>query len=183
MMNQKIKKKHIYLIGFMGSGKSTTGELLAKQLSRPFLDTDELIENLEDQSIPEIFNKLGEAYFRQIESEIIERSSLSTPSVVALGGGAFTIERNREIVHQHGISIYLKWPPTTLYQRLKNSSNRPLLYSHKPEDLFKYIENLLKRRKIYYKMADIIIDGDSCESEEMLVRTIIERIENYHEKD
>lgn len=176
MRNTTINKRHIYLLGFMGSGKSTTGKRLAEQLSRPFLDTDQLIENLEDKSIPEIFKHHGEAHFREIESDIIERTVQSIPTVIALGGGAFTISRNRDIILNNGISIYLKWEAETLHHRLKSSSNRPLLHSHDAEDLIKYIENLLSRRSKFYELADIIIDGEKCESEDALVQTIIERL-------
>ena len=177
----EIRNKHIYLIGFMGSGKSTIGNQLADALSRPFLDTDVLIEQLTERAIPDTFKSHGEAYFRKLETEIVEKAAEDSPAVIALGGGAFTIQRNRDIVSQASISIYLKWTTDTLFIRLKESRNRPLLYPYNADELYAYIEDLLNSRKAFYEMADIIIEGESYESESALVQAIIEKLGTDHD--
>ena len=179
----EISNKHIYLIGFMGSGKSTVGDQLAEALSRPFLDTDAFIEQLEERSIPAIFESQGEAYFRKLEKVIIEKTAEESPLVIALGGGAFTIPRNREIVARAGVSIYLKWTTDTLFDRLKESRNRPLLYPYDADELYAYIEDLLNSRKAFYEMADIIVEGEPYTSESALVQAIIDKLGTDHDRN
>ena len=119
-------KGHLYLVGFMGSGKSTVGPILADQLGREFLDLDELIEEAEETGIPRIFDLRGEAYFRQLESRILASVRDREPSVVALGGGAFSQAPNRGLIFRTGIAVTLRIPLELAWQRSTEMDNRPL---------------------------------------------------------
>jgi len=120
----------IYLVGFMAAGKSTVGRLLAHELGWSFSDVDEEIEAAEGASIAEIFDQRGETEFRRIEHEAVHKRVYAImhgrPMVVALGGGAFADERNRHILTENGVTIWLDCPFPTVCARLEGSSHRPL---------------------------------------------------------
>ncbi len=115
---------NIYLIGFMGAGKSTVGPLLAKRLELPYADLDACIVARAGMTITEIFSRFGEARFR--EMEIAELGALPGPAVISLGGGAFTTPAVREHTAAHGISVYLDWPLDVLRARVGRDPSRPL---------------------------------------------------------
>ncbi|MDA2925987.1 shikimate kinase [Acidobacteria bacterium AH-259-G07] len=144
--------KHVYLVGFMGSGKSTIGPLLAREMDRPFYDLDELIEQERKMRISEIFESKGEPFFRELESHILVQSQHLTTCVMALGGGAFVSEFNREFMLKHGISVWLKIPLQLAKERCKNLPHRPL--AKDPEQF----ESLFHLREMYYRLADIHIE-------------------------
>ncbi|MDR1327948.1 MAG: shikimate kinase [Heliobacteriaceae bacterium] len=139
---------NIVLTGMMGSGKTTVGNALAKQLGRTFIDTDAEIEKDTGMTISQIFQTRGEPYFRKLESEKIA----SLPSgglVISLGGGAFENPETREILLTNSTVIYLKASPETLAQRLNNSTDRPLADK---------LPELLQHREPNYAKARITID-------------------------
>ncbi len=156
---------NIYLTGFRGSGKTTLGKELAKIKQMIFIDMDELIVEKTKLSIPEIFEKYGEAYFRKIESEILLEISANNNQVVSTGGGIIISEGNREILKKTGLCIYLTASPEITYERIKDDGNRPALTS---SPLKKEIGEILKFRKPLYKeTADLVLDTgkndiDSC---------------------
>src|SRR5690348_16803995 len=130
-MNIKLKgTPGIYLVGFMGSGKSTVGRLLAHRLGWSFFDTDDEIEAAEKTSISDIFEKRGEPEFRRIESEIVRQHALwierGRPAVLALGGGAFAQPENRRVVEDRGITVWLDCPFELVSRRTAHASHRPL---------------------------------------------------------
>lgn len=168
--------KHIFLMGFMGCGKTTVGKILATKLNKPFIDTDQEIENKAQKSIPEIFNSRGEPEFRAMEQQIITSLHRFSPAIIALGGGAILSHRNRNIIKNLGHSIYLNWPIETLYQRIKHCKNRPLLKQVSPEKLFDFISAMFTTRKQYYEQADIIINGNEFDSIDALTMAIIKRL-------
>jgi shikimate kinase len=130
-------KKNIYLIGFMGAGKTTVGALLAEILGLPFEDTDHLIERGEGRTISEIFRVEGEPYFRLRESQVIRSTQNSVPKVIALGGGAILLEENRDFLNKNGHVVYLRTERETLATRLsQNQNQRPLLNFNSLETLF-----------------------------------------------
>jgi shikimate kinase len=146
--------KHIYLCGFMGSGKTTIGRLLAKRINRRFVDTDEEIEKIQLRSITEIFEQSGEPEFRRIEKELIRKIALEKePAVIALGGGSMMGLDEQRIVKESGILIYLQCSNHVLLQRIRNTL-RPLLKTES-------FESLLNKRLPGYLIADYIIDNDS----------------------
>lgn len=149
-------KKNIVLIGFMGSGKSTIGRLLARKLDCDFIDTDALIEARTKKRIKEIFEKDGQLIFRQIEAEVVAEVALQKGKVIACGGGVILNPRNVQALRKNGVIIYLKAEPEVLYRRVKESEIRPLLNAPNPEARF--YEIFSERRQRYKKAADRIVD-------------------------
>lgn len=147
--------KHIILIGFMGSGKSTYGKLLANKMGYSFVDTDHYIERKEGRSINDIFSDDGEEYFRNLETEVLgELMEKSEPQVLALGGGTPLKEQNRKLI-KDGYTIFLKITADEAYDRLKDDAERPLLNVKDPKTK---IEELLSvRNPIYEKAADYVL--------------------------
>jgi shikimate kinase len=142
----------IFLVGFMGSGKTTVGRLLAERLGRRFIDLDELIVQQVGKPIRQIFIEDGEAAFRQLESEILCDVANEPDIVISLGGGAFVSESNRRVVHDHGVSVWLDCPFDIILQRLEGASDRPLYQS--PDQL----RALWESRLPSYALANLRID-------------------------
>lgn len=149
--------KHIVLIGFMGSGKSTMGKLIANKLNCPFVDTDHYIEKKEGRSISEIFADDGEEYFRNLETEIVkELLWRKEKTVIAMGGGTPLKEENRELLRKtDAYVIFLKVTGREAYERLKGDTQRPLLQVDNPKEK---IGSLLEvRNPIYESVADYVL--------------------------
>ena len=127
------KKRHVYLTGLMGSGKTTIGKLVARSLGRPFIDLDKEIEKKENRSINDIFDQDGEAYFRKVESEVLQSLEPERYMVVATGGGIILDEGNREEMKKKGHIIYLNVPIEKLANRLNDDYERPLLKNKEKE--------------------------------------------------
>ncbi|MEY3100411.1 MAG: hypothetical protein RIS63_1313 [Bacteroidota bacterium] len=144
--------KPIFLIGMMGSGKSSIGKALALALNTPFYDTDELIAKQEGKSIHHIFEQDGEHYFRGLEQDILAKLP-NTPCVVACGGGLPCFEGNMLLLKQKGWVIYLEVAAASLFERIKDDINRPLLKD------WASFESLLELRVRVYKLADLTIDA------------------------
>lgn len=159
--------KHVILIGFMGSGKSTVGFRLSYKLKKCLIDTDRLIEQREQMSISDIFAQKGEAYFRQKETECLQSLFQELGSrVISLGGGTPIQEQNHDIIKKLGTVIYLKASADTVYQRVKHDTSRPLLQC---EDPLARIEELLKERDpVYERLADVVICVDGKEMKEVV---------------
>jgi shikimate kinase len=156
MILQLKRTPGIYLVGFMGCGKSTIGRMLAQSLGWPFGDLDEDIERAEQLTIPEIFERFGEADFRRRETEALKRRIRSVqagkPLVLALGGGAFTIPENVKLVKDNGISIWIDAPLALVKKRVANCSHRPL--ARDPEQF----ERLYLERRPSYAQADYRVE-------------------------
>jgi shikimate kinase len=169
-------KQHLFLTGFMGSGKTTAGKKLASALRVPFIDLDDYIEKKERRSIAEIFEQDGEKKFREIETGYLtEVIHLPEPHVVSLGGGTICFHNNLERVKQQGKLIYLELSPAALADRIRHSNNpRPLLKDLEPDELIKTIETLLKVRQRYYGQADIIINGLNLTTQHVLQKLFAE---------
>jgi shikimate kinase len=151
------KRRHIYLIGFSGCGKSTVGPILARKLRRPFFDTDQVIEKQTRTSISELFAGSGEAAFRIIENKTIRRVAASqTSSVIALGGGALLKPANRTIVFNSGTVVYLRCSIAELLRRLARKTDRPLLASSRTNRRER-LRLLMKTRRPQYEKADLTV--------------------------
>jgi shikimate kinase len=153
-MNLRLKRTPgIYLVGFMGSGKSTVGRLLAHRIGWSFFDTDDEIEAAEQTTISEIFASRGEAEFRRIEAQILRQHvswiERGRPAILALGGGAFMDPANRELVMSHGIAIWLDCPLDVVRRRVAQAAHRPL--ARDPESF----TALYHARRDTYAAADI----------------------------
>jgi len=162
----------LYLIGFMGSGKTTIGKLLAERLGWSFADIDEDIEASQQCSISEIFDTLGEEVFRRVESEALEARvrvvARGIPMVMALGGGAAAQPGNIELIENHGVTIWLSCPFETVVRRvMRDNPNRPLA-----RDMKKF-EELFYARQQAYGRADFRIDIESDNPE-----TVVDAIWN-----
>ena len=148
--------RSIVLVGMMGAGKSSVGKRLAQRLGLQFFDADTEIERAAGMSIPEIFEKRGEAEFRQGEQRVIARLLSEGPTVLATGGGAFMNEVTRQQITEHGVSVWLKAEFDVLMRRVRKRSNRPLLQNPDPEGTLK---GLMEVRYPVYAMADIEIQS------------------------
>jgi len=146
---------NIYLVGFMGTGKTSVGRQLAKERGINFVDLDELIELQEQRRIVDIFAKEGEAYFRKIEKKVLKQVSTQKQFVVACGGGVVLDRDNIKLMKKTGMMICLYAAPEEILKRVSANKDRPLLNVDKPQ---KRIELLLKMRAPYYIQADKIID-------------------------
>lgn len=147
--------KNIYLVGFMATGKTFVGRVLAKKLNREFFDLDDLIEKRENMRIVGIFSDKGEPYFRKIESQIIKEVSGKNDLVIGCGGGAIVNEENLATLKKSGIVICLKADIDTILNRSKGTKQRPLL---NVEDSEGRIRDLLNKREPFYSQSDHIID-------------------------
>jgi shikimate kinase len=143
-------KRSIVLVGMMGAGKSSIGRRLAGRLNIPFVDADGEIESAAGMTIPEIFAKHGEPYFRAGEARVIARLLESGPQVLATGGGAVMDQRTRDLIRIKGISIWLKADLDVLMKRTKRRNDRPLA------DMMK---DLLPLREPVYAQSDIVVQS------------------------
>ncbi len=166
-------KKHIALIGFMGSGKTIVGLKLAQKLNLNHVDTDKVIEIREGRSISQLFAEEGEDYFRKLESDLLANSiATSEQLVISTGGGVVLAEENREQL-THAVVFYLKTSPELIYERVQVDSSRPLLAD--TDDLYERIESILsEREEIYTAVADYVIATDNKKISE-----IIDEIRGY----
>ncbi len=149
------QRKLIYLVGFMGSGKSTVGKLLAKELGWPFIDLDETIEAAEKRTIRQIFEQEGEAPFRAMEYAVLTEASKTEPAVIALGGGTFAQKPNLDFIRSSGgVTVWLDCSLTELRRRCQKVSNRPLFRD--PESF----AQLLNGRLPFYQLAQHKVSTD-----------------------
>lgn len=159
--------KHVVLIGFMGCGKSTIGIRLSYRLRRVVEDTDKRIEREQKKLVKEIFAESGENFFRDLETDLLRRMCDEKGfKIIATGGGLPVREANRKLLRRLGKVIYLRAKPETIYKRLKNDTTRPLLQGENP--LLKIETLLSERAEIYEDAADIIIDVDDKNIEQIL---------------
>ncbi|NDI33527.1 shikimate kinase [Chengkuizengella sediminis] len=162
-------KKNIVLVGFMGTGKSTVGKQLSLKLGWEFVDTDQMIEQREKMSIPEIFSKKGENYFREVETIIIQKVMSNEKQVVATGGGSVLNLQNRSCMLSHGTVIHLDAEVEEIIKRVKSEKHRPLLQGNLKERVYEMME----KRKYAYEFADFVIDTNVIE-----VDSIVKQIYN-----
>ena len=150
----------VYIIGFMGSGKSTAGRKLASLLGWSFIDLDKRIEEHTSKTIPEIFSQKGEDYFRSIEAQLLRDLMTCTNTVISTGGGTPCHGDNMDFMNEHGLTVYLKLTPAELNSRLSQSNGeRPLIKDLEKGNLLSFIEEKLAVRKKYYDRSDIIVEG------------------------
>jgi shikimate kinase len=148
---------HVYLMGFMGSGKTRVGKLLADSLRRPFIDTDAHIVEETGFSINALFEKKGEAGFREIERNVIRCLADTDGCVISLGGGSVIHPENWENIVRSGVTVALSYPPEILAARLERKRDRPLLNGADESRRLDRIRTLLAEREPYYRRADLVL--------------------------
>jgi shikimate kinase len=164
---------NVILTGFMGTGKSIVGKLLASRLNFTFCDLDAVIVAQEGKSINSIFSSMGECYFRTVESSVLQHVLQLSSQVVSTGGGAVIKKENRDLMKRSGRVINLIASPTTILRRLQDDDERPLLRDSKS---LQQIQKLLMERESFYAEADIRIDTDEKNVEDV-VRDILSFLE------
>ena len=157
----------IYLVGFMGSGKTTIGRELAARIDAPFFDLDELIESAEKMSIKEIFSVHGESYFRKRERDLLRSTKHLESAVVATGGGTFTFDENIQFIQSEGMSVYLSAPYAVLRSRIGTKDDRPLFR----DDLSTH--ELYANRIRYYRMSDLTLEIREDETPVEIVERLV----------
>ena len=150
----------IYIIGFMGSGKTKYGKKIARRLDYSFVDMDDYIEQKAGMSVKDIFRKKGEAWFRKEETKAIKRLASKEKIVISTGGGVPCHGDNMDLLNENGLTVYLKLSPSKLFKKLqKSKKERPLLAGKSDKKMLRTIKDLLHEREPYYTQADLIIDA------------------------
>ena len=165
-------RHNLILVGFMGTGKSSIGRLLAKRIGFQFMDTDHLLESREGQPVARIFRERGEAAFRDLETSTIESLSHLNRCVIATGGGAVLREENRRLLRQLGFVVALSATPEVIYERVTRNDKRPLLQTENPRETIKQL--LAARTEHYQETAHLTIDTSVIPHAEVAEKIIAE---------
>ncbi|TLX77735.1 shikimate kinase [Labilibacter sediminis] len=164
-----MKTERVYLIGFMGSGKSTLGRWLAEAMEWSFIDLDHFIENKYHKTIPQIFEEYGEDGFREMEASCLKEVSAFEKVIVGAGGGTPCFFNNMDIMNDTGLSIYLQLTPQVIYDRLQTSkSKRPLIAGKAGDELLDFIAAKLSEREGFYKQAILSADAENWQVEDYI---------------
>lgn len=164
-------KKTVVLVGMMGSGKTAVGQAVARLLGVPFLDSDAEIVAASNLSIPEIFERYGEPFFREKETQVITRLLQGGPAVLSTGGGAWLAERNRDIVSAMGVALWLRAGVDLLWARVRHKNTRPLLRTADP---YATLKALCAERDPVYARADLVADARADYSVDDMARNVVE---------
>ena len=165
-------KRSVVLVGLMGAGKSTIGKRVAQMLGVNFIDADTEIEAVSRMTIPELFERYGEAEFRDLERRVIRRILRSGPRVLATGGGAFMNEQTRKAIGRAGISVWLKADLDTLMERVSRKGNRPLLKTADPRAT---MQSLMDVRYPVYGLSQITIHSRE-EKKEVMAGEVVDAL-------
>jgi shikimate kinase len=179
--DRKLESGNLILVGMMGSGKTTMGRVLARQLGKEFVDSDEEIIKRTGVTVPHIFDVEGEAGFRQREAAAIRELAGRDNMVLATGGGAVLDGDNRAILKKSGIVIYLKASAHDLWQRTRHDRNRPLLQTDNP--YARLVELFQQRDPLYRVVSDIVVQSGKQSAHTLMLRLVgeIEAFKrNYH---
>lgn len=173
--------KPLFVVGYMGCGKTTFGEALAKVTGKSFIDLDQYIEKYKEKTVKQIFQENGEDAFRKIESDLLRIAS-EEADIIACGGGTPCFYGNIEYINQTGISVWLDASIEVLLARLKvGNEKRPLLRGLSENEIANKIESQLSERRKFYSKAKIHWNGDRLEDEEMIMENILSFISKYPE--
>jgi len=162
---------NLALIGFMGTGKTSVGRLVAEQLHFEFLDTDDLIQTRTGRTIADIFSKDGEPAFRALERQVVGELAARRQTVISTGGGLPADLENLTSLKTHALVACLWAAPEKIWERVRNQSHRPLLHDPDPQ---KKIRDLLALREPFYKQADVLINTDQRSAREVAQQIILQ---------
>ena len=171
-IRQRLAKRSIVLVGLMGAGKTAIGRKVAAALSLRFVDSDHEIENVSRMTVPELFERYGEAEFRALERRVIGRLVKDGPQVVATGGGASMNDQTRRLIGRHGLSVWLKADLDILMDRVAKRQNRPLLKTADPRAT---MARLMDERYPVYALADVTVKTRD-EKREIIADEVIEAV-------
>lgn len=179
--------QRIFLVGYMGVGKTTVGKQLSKKLSVDFIDLDQFIQNTHRKNIADIFQGLGEEGFRKIEHVALTEVASFENVVVSTGGGTPCFFDNMQLMNNTGVTIYIQAEPEELAARLLASKNvRPLVAGKPMQELIPFITHHLEERERYYRKADVVIKTSKLISKEhvhITVEKIAEKLKNREIND
>ena len=164
-------RKTVVLVGMMGAGKTAVGKALALRLGVPFLDSDHEIERAANMTVPEIFARDGEPFFRLKERQVIARLLEEERGVLSTGGGAFLSEENRTLITEGGVSVWLQADLEVLWNRVRHRDSRPLLRTSDPKAT---LRELYDARVPFYEKADLTVKSDGQASIETMVDRVLE---------
>ncbi|PWE34220.1 shikimate kinase [Maritimibacter sp. 55A14] len=168
--------KTVALVGMMGSGKSAVGQAVARKLGVAFVDSDHAIEEAANRSVAEIFERDGEAFFRDKETRVLARLLDGPPVILSTGGGAFLNPRNRDLIAARGVAVWLKADLPLLWQRVRHKDTRPLLRVPEPR---KRLAELLEARTPHYAQAAIVVEADAAYSIDDMAARVIAALEAH----
>lgn len=163
-------RKTVVLVGMMGAGKTAVGKALAARLGAPFLDSDAEIEAAANMTIPEIFDRDGEPFFRRKEAQVIARLLEEERGVLSTGGGAFLSEENRRTISEKGVSIWLNASLDVLWARVRHRDTRPLLRTPDP---YATLQSLYEARVPIYALADLSVKSTGQVTIEQMVDRVV----------
>lgn len=159
----------LFLLGFMGSGKSHWGRIWARIAGMPFYDLDEMIEKSEQLSIAGIFEEKGESRFRELEYAALRNFEVQHSGIIACGGGTPCFGENLSWMNANGITVYLEATPNQIHQRvLEEMTKRPLLKDVNPAELLFFIEQKLKEREPYYRRSQVTLNVSELNNNSIL---------------
>ena len=173
----RLGTRSVVFVGLMGAGKTAIGRKVAGMLGLPFTDSDHEIESVSRMTIPDLFERYGEAEFRSLEQRVIVRVLESGPQVLSTGGGAFMNVQTREAIEAYGLSVWLKADVDTLLDRVSKKQNRPLLKNADPRAV---LERLMLERNPVYALADVTV-ATRDERKEVIAGEVIEAIGRHLE--
>jgi len=165
--------KTVALVGMMGAGKTAVGRALALRLGVPFLDSDTEIQEAANMTVPEIFARDGEAFFRRKEVQVIARLLSDRPCILSTGGGAFLAEENRTAISRKGVAVWLNADLDLLWQRVRHRNTRPLLRTENPRQTLADIYNA---RVPVYALADLAVKSDPSFAIEDMVSQVVKAL-------
>jgi len=163
-------KKTVVLVGMMGAGKTAVGKSMAANLEVPFLDSDEELERAANMSIAEIFERQDETFFRERETQVISRLLRRKCAILSTGGGAFLQERNRAIIGERGVAVWLRADLQLLWSRVSHKTTRPLLHTADP---YETLRQIYEERVPIYAKAGVVVDANAKYSVDDMARAVI----------
>lgn len=162
------------MIGLMGAGKTAVGSAVARILGVPFRDSDQEIEAAANMTIAEIFERDGEAFFREKETQVLARLLAGPPCILSTGGGAYLRAENRALISEKGVAVWIKADLDLLWSRVRHKNTRPLLRTDNPRET---LARLLAEREPAYSKAEIVVEAEPGLSVEEMARKVVRTLE------
>lgn len=174
-LRSRLGVRSVVFVGLMGAGKTAIGRRVSSMLDLPFTDSDHEIESVSRMTVPDLFERYGEAEFRALEQRVIARLLETGPQVLSTGGGAFMNEQTRSAIAAHGLSVWLKADVDILLDRVSKKQNRPLLQNANPRAV---LEKLMVERYPVYALADVTVPTRD-ERKEVIAGEVVEALESH----